>query len=83
MYASSFFPFLPTSLEREYNAVSAKRSMEFGNIVQVETSRYLTKITTLQRKADRLAFATIAMYSWWQLGEIECVPNLKSAEGGG
>ena len=22
------------------------------------------------------AFATIAMYSWWQLGEIECVPNL-------
>jgi hypothetical protein len=29
------------------------------------------------------AFATIAMYSWWQLGEIECVPNSKSAEGGG
>ena len=29
------------------------------------------------------AFATIAIYSWWQLGEIECVPNLKSAEGGG
>jgi hypothetical protein len=27
--------------------------MEFGNIVRVETSRYLTKITTLRRKADR------------------------------
>ena len=22
------------------------------------------------------------MYNWWQLGEIECVPNSKSAEGG-
>jgi hypothetical protein len=29
------------------------------------------------------AFATIAMYSRWQLGEIERVPNSKSAEGGG
>ena len=26
--------------------------MKFGNIVRVEISRYLTKITTLQRKAD-------------------------------
>ena len=26
--------------------------MKFGNIVQVETSRYLTKIATLRRKAD-------------------------------
>ena len=26
--------------------------MEFGNVVRVETSRYLTKITTLRRKAD-------------------------------
>src|SRR3984885_15588571 len=52
-YASSFFPFLPTSLKRGCNAVSAERSMEFGNIVRVETLRYLTKITTLQRKADR------------------------------
>jgi hypothetical protein len=37
--------------------------MKFGNIVRVETSRYLTKITTLRRKADRevcRAFATIA-----------------------
>ena len=52
-YASSFFPFLPTPLKREYNAVSAERSMKFGNIVRVETLRYLTKITTLQRKAGR------------------------------
>jgi len=22
------------------------------------------------------------MYSWWQLGGIECVPNSKPAEGG-
>jgi len=27
--------------------------MKIGNIVRVETSRYLTKITTLRRKADR------------------------------
>ena len=27
--------------------------MKFGNIVRVETSRYLTKITALRRKADR------------------------------
>ena len=27
--------------------------MEFGNVVRVETSRYLTKITTLRRKDDR------------------------------
>ena len=27
-------------------------------------------------------FATIAIYSWWQLGEVECVPNLKPAERG-
>ena len=26
--------------------------MKFGNVVRVETSRYLTKITTLRRKAD-------------------------------
>ena len=22
------------------------------------------------------------MYSWWRLGEVECVPNSKPAEGG-
>jgi hypothetical protein len=22
------------------------------------------------------------LYSWWQLGEVECVPNSKPAEGG-
>ena len=27
--------------------------MKFSNTVRVETSRYLTKITTLRRKADR------------------------------
>ena len=39
--------------KREYNAVSAERSMKFDNIVRVETLRYLTKITALRRKADR------------------------------
>jgi hypothetical protein len=32
--------------KREYNAVSAERSMKFSNIVREETSCYLTKITT-------------------------------------
>ncbi|OCK96774.1 uncharacterized protein K441DRAFT_40180 [Cenococcum geophilum 1.58] len=39
--------------KREYNAVSAERSMKFGNIVWVETLRHLIKITALWRKADR------------------------------
>jgi len=39
--------------KREYNTVSAERLMKLGNIVWVETSRYLTKITTLRRKAAR------------------------------
>jgi len=39
--------------KREYNAVSTERSMKFGNIVRVGTSRYLTKIVALERKADR------------------------------
>jgi hypothetical protein len=38
--------------KREYSAVSAERLIKFGNIVQVETSRHLTKITALWRKAD-------------------------------
>jgi hypothetical protein len=56
----SSLPLSPTPLKREYNAVSVNRSMKFGNIVRVETSRYLTKIATL-RKVDRKqrAFATI------------------------
>jgi hypothetical protein len=39
--------------KREYNAVSAERLTKFGNIVRVGASRYLTKITTLRRKAAR------------------------------
>jgi hypothetical protein len=39
--------------KREYNAVSAERLTKFGNIVWVEALRYLTKITTLRRKAAR------------------------------
>ena len=55
-YASSSPPQLPFLLwppKCEYNAVSAERSMEFGNIVRVGTSRNLIKITTLWRKAGR------------------------------
>ena len=33
--------------------LSLELPMKFGNIVRVETSRYFTKITALQRKADR------------------------------
>jgi len=43
--------------KREYNAVSAERSMKFGNIVRVGTLRYLTKITALRKKADREGLA--------------------------
>jgi len=52
-------PFLPLNYasimpaKLEYNAVSAERLTKFGNIVRVETSRYLTKITTLRRKAAK------------------------------
>jgi hypothetical protein len=55
-----FSPFSPVTMpplwppKREYNAVSAERSMNFGNIIRVETSRYLVKITTL-RDRDVLA----------------------------
>ena len=47
-----FSPFSPLATpplwppKREDNTVSAERSMKFGNIVWVETSRYLIKITT-------------------------------------
>ena len=69
-----FFPL--TTPKREYSAVSAERSMKFGNIIRVETSRYLMKITTL-RDRDVLAtkaygFAIITMYSWRQSSEIRC-----------
>ena len=57
------------------------------------TVRYLTKITTLRRKADRkqrrsLRLLHIAGGNYSRLqkivytGEVECVPNSKSAEGG-
>ena len=42
--------------KRECSAVSAERSMKFGNIVQLETLRYLTKITAPQKKVARARF---------------------------
>ena len=49
--------------KHQYNAVFAERSMEFGNIVRVETSRYLTKITTLQRKSAAKHIASLQLLS--------------------
>ena len=37
--------------------------MEFNNIIQVETLRYLIKITTLQRKANRYPQVLAAKYT--------------------
>ena len=55
-------------LKREY-ILSLQLLMKFGNIIRVETLRYLTKIMTLQ-KADRegsysqaYCFATITICS--------------------
>jgi len=77
-----FSPFSPVTTpplwppKCEYNAVSAERSMKFGNIIRVEASRYLMKITTLRdcegSCSQAYGFATITMYSWWQPGEIGC-----------
>ena len=77
-----FSPFSPLATpplwppKREDNTISAERSMKFGNIVWVGTSRYLIKITTLRDRegscSQAYGFATITMYSWWQPGEIGC-----------
>ena len=40
--------------------LSLQLPIKFGNIVRVETSRYLTKITTLRRKADREQLQVLA-----------------------
>ena len=49
----SSFPLTTCPPKRKYNTIFTERSIKFGNIVQVETSRYLTKITTLQKKVTR------------------------------
>ena len=77
---ASLFSLLCLCLYQSVNTtLSLQLPMKFGNIVRVETPRYLTKITTLQRKADckgscsqAYGFATIAMYSWWQPSEVGC-----------
>ena len=48
---ASFFSFFCPRLRK--NANTTQSSMKFGNIVLVETSRYLIKIMTLRKKADR------------------------------
>jgi hypothetical protein len=67
---SSFSPSTTPPLwppKREYNTVSAERSIKFSNIVWVETSRYLIKITILRDREGSCSqahgFATITMYS--------------------
>ena len=52
-YALSFSLFCPCFRQNANTTLSLQLPTKFGNIVLVETSRYLTKITTLQRKADR------------------------------
>ncbi|OCK97240.1 uncharacterized protein K441DRAFT_655925, partial [Cenococcum geophilum 1.58] len=54
------------------------RLTKFGNIVRVETSRYLTKITTLRRKAARSNVLLVATRRNWMR-----VPNLQLAKEGG
>src|SRR6266567_3939329 len=49
----SLLPMLPPTL-------SLQLLMKFGNVVQVETSRFLTKIMTLQRKANREQLQVLA-----------------------
>ena len=50
--------------------------MKFGNIVRVETSRYLTRSRHCRHGegscSQAYGFATITMYSWWQPSEIGC-----------
>ena len=80
-----FLCLCPRLCQNANTTLSLQWSMKIGNIVRVGTLRYLTKITTLW-KTDReqlrpsKAFATIAMYSWWQSGGVECVLKLKPAE---
>ena len=71
-FLSLFFAHAPPK------TLSLQLPMKFSNIVWVETSRYLIKITIL-RKADRegsysqaYGFATITMYSQWQPSQIGC-----------
>ena len=52
-YVSSFSLFCLRLHQNANTMLSLQWPMKFGNIVQVGTSRYLARITTLQRKADR------------------------------
>ena len=90
MYTFSFPLFylrLRCGCQNANTTLSLQLPMKFGNIIRVETSRYLTKITTLQRKADReqLQFLRLSIglrYNYYvQLVATKrdwmCVPNLK------
>jgi hypothetical protein len=52
-YVSSFSFFCLRFHQNVNTILSLQWLMKFSNIIQVETSQYLTKIATLQRKADR------------------------------
>jgi len=60
--------------------------MKFGNIIRVETSRYLMKITTLRDRegfcSQAYGFATITMYSWWWFGEPAYHSEIIFCQGG-
>src|SRR6266702_6271193 len=59
-YALSFSLFCLCFRQNTNTTLSLQLPTKFGNIVRVETSRYLTKITTLQRKADRKQLEVLA-----------------------
>src|SRR6266705_6692908 len=59
-YALSFSFFCPCFRQNANTTLSLQLPMKFGNVVQVETSRYLTKIATLRRKADREQLQVLA-----------------------
>jgi hypothetical protein len=52
IYASLFSLLCLCLYQSTNTTLSLQLPIKFGNIVPVETPRYLTKITTLQRKAD-------------------------------
>ena len=84
-----FSPFSPVTTpplwppKREYNAVSAERSMKFGNIIRVETSRYLVKITTLRDRDVLAAKHTASLQLLARLdARTECKILERSPKGG-
>ena len=66
MYSLSFFPFLPTPLKRKHNDKIWKYHMD-GDL-----TIFIKDYDAAEEGLSQIeAFATIAIHSWWQLGEIK------------